>query len=137
MACDDWTPFTISNYPYTVNRIRVTAGGATNQSTGEWTAETTSSVAVVGYLGIGDLKLRMTIETIENMMGGKFQTGDLYFACHCDCDIAVEDILEVYDDTDGDTKSYWRIVAWNKMLTEAKKLTPWGRNYFLVRREER
>lgn len=136
MACDDWTPFSMSDYPYTVNRLRIT-GGETNQTTGNWTPESTSSTEVKGYLGIGDLKIRMTIETMNNLMGGKFQTGDMYWACHNDCDVVVGDVLEVYDDTAGATKSYWKVVAWNKMLIESDKLTPWGRNYFLVRREQR
>lgn len=136
MACDDYTPFSMSDYQFTVNRLRIT-GGETNQATGGWTPETTSSLAVKGYIGIGDLKIRMTTETIENLMGGKFKTGDMYFACHGDCDVSMNDVLEVYDDAAGTTKSHWRIVAFNKQLTEAEKLAPFSRRYYLIRREER
>ena len=137
MACDDWTPFTVSDYPHTINRLRVSSGDETNQSTGEWSPAVTGSMAVKGYLGIGDLKIRMNIEKLGWTTGGLFQEGDLYFACHDDCDVSANDILEVYDDAGGSSKSYWRVIAKNKELYEVDKLTPFGRVYFLVRREER
>lgn len=136
MACTDWTPFTMLDYPHTVNRLRI-SGGETDQATGEWIPETTSSIEIKGYLGVGDLKKSMSIDSIQILMGGKFQTGDLYFACHNDCDVLTNDVLEVYDDAAGTTKSYWRIISYTQELTETDKLAPFGRNYYLTRREER
>lgn len=138
MACDDTTPFTVTNHPFTVNRLRVTAGGETNQSTGEWTPETTSSTAICGYLGrAGTTQSALTLETLKSLAGGQFKTGDQYFVCHTDCDVALNDILEVYEDAAGTTKTYWRVIAKLKTLTVLKTLRGYGMNYWHVRKEER
>ena len=101
MACDDHTPWTVTNNQFTVNRLRVTAGGGTNQTTGEWTKETTSSLEICG--SIGRLTERgsggMCAEDLVNLAGGQFKTGDQYFVCHTDCDVALNDIIEVYEDS--------------------------------------
>lgn len=139
MACDDITPWTPTNHPYTVNRLRVTAGGATNQSTGEWTPESTSSTAICGYIGRGTSKGTggMKAEYLTSLAGGQFKTGDQYFLCRSDCDVALNDILEVYDDVAGNTKTYWRVITKLKELSTFKTLRGYGMIYYLVRREER
>lgn len=139
MACNDTTPWTITEHPYTVNRLRVTAGGGTDQSTGEWTKETTSSVTICGYLGRGTSKGigGMRVEDLERLAGGQFKTGDLFFVCHTDCDVALNDIIETYDDAAGSTKTYWRVVTKLKSLTAFQRLQGYGMNYWLVRMEER
>ena len=76
-------------------------------------------------------------ETLENLAGGDFKTGDQMFQCHSDCDVELNDILEVYDDAAGTTKTYWRVISKLKELTTLKNLWGYGRHYFLVRREER
>ena len=137
MSCDSKTPYSTSDYPHTINRLRSTAGDETNQSTGEWTAPTESSVEVKGYMGIGKLKLSMNVEKLKLMSGGTFETGDLYFSCHTDCDVLLNDLLEVYDDAAGTTKSYWCVMSRNAEKHTLNKLTPFGRNVFVVRKEER
>ena len=101
MACNSHTPWTITDHPYTIHRLRVTAGGGTNQTTGEWTKETTSSLEICG--SIGRLTERgsggMCAEDLVNLAGGQFKTGDQYFVCHTDCDVALNDIIEVYEDS--------------------------------------
>lgn len=127
------------NHPHTVNRLRVTAGGATNQSTGEWTPESTSSTAVCGYIGRGTSKGAggMRAEDLISLAGGQFKTGDQYFFCHSDCDVALNDLLEVYDDAAGTTKTYWRVITKLKELSTFKALRGYGIVYWLVRMEER
>lgn len=137
MACDDKTPYTTSDWPYTINRLRTSAGDTTNQSTGEWTSPTENPIEVKGYLGIGKIKLSMTFEKMKLLSGGLFEVGDLYFMCHSDCDVAINDLLEVYADALGTTKDYWRIKAKNAEKHTLGKLVPWGRYIFLVRKEPR
>ncbi len=137
MACADTTPYSISDYPFTINRLRTTAGDSTNQSTGEWTAPTESSLAVEGYLGIGKLKLSMNFEKMQILSGGQFEVGDLYFMCHSDCDVVLNDLLEVYENAAGTDKTYWRVVSKNTEKNTLNKLVPFGRYVFLVRKEPR
>lgn len=139
MACDDKTPWTLTNHPYTINRLRVSAGGRTNQSTGAWTPETTSSIAVCGSIGRGTTTGTGGIqeEDLVSLAGGQFKTGDQYFVCHSDCDITLTDIIEAYDDAAGINKTYWRVVTKLKTLTTFKTLRGYGMNYWLVRMEER
>ena len=139
MSCDDTTPWTLTEHPHTVNRLRVTAGGGTSQSTGEWVKEITSSIAICGYLGRGTSKGTggMRAEDLERLAGGQFKTGDLFFVCHTDCDVALNDIIETYDDAAGSTKTYWRVVTKLKSLTAFQRLRGYGMNYWLVRMEER
>lgn len=137
MACADTTPYSISDYPYTINRLRATAGDSTNQSTGEWTAPTESSITVKGYLGIGKMKSSMNYEKMQFLAGGQFEMGDLFFMCHSDCDILVNDVLEVYDNVAGSSKTYWRVIAKNTEKNTLNKLVPFGRYVFIVRKEER
>jgi len=137
MACADTTPYSISDYPFTINRLRTTAGDTTNQSTGEWTAPTETSLEVVGYLGIGKLKLSMNFEKMQILSGGQFEVGDLFFSCHSECDVAINDVLEVYEDAAGTDKTYWRVIAKNTEKNTLNKLVPFGRYVFLVRKEAR
>ena len=139
MACDDKTPWSVTNHPHTINRLRVTGGGGTNQSTGAWTPETTSSVEICGYLGRGTSRgvSGMFAETLESLAGGQFKTGDQMLVCHSDCDVALNDILEVYDDALGASKTYWRIITKLKELSTFKNLRGYSMMYFLVRMEER
>lgn len=140
MACTDHTPWTITNHPFTVNRLRVTAGGGTSQTTGEWVKETTSSIAVCGSLGRAGMSMSQgsfTLEMITFLAGGQFKTGDQYFVCHTDCDVALTDIIEVYEDAAGTTKTYWRVITKLKTLTTFQTLRAYGQDYWLVRREER
>ena len=139
MACNDPTPWSVTNHPYTVNRLRVTTGGNTNPDTGEWTPESTSSVAVCGYLGRGTSKGTGTMseEDLVSLAGGQFKAGDQYFVCHSDCDVALNDIFEVYEDATGTTKSYWRVITKLKELSVFKSLRGYGMVYYLIRREER
>jgi hypothetical protein len=137
MACADTTPYSISDYPFTINRLRTTDGDSTNQSTGEWTAPIESSFAVMGYLGIGKLKLSMNFEKMQILSGGQFEVGDLYFMCHSDCDVVLNDLLEVYEDAAGTDKTYWRVISKNTEKNTLNKLVPFGRFIFLVRKEPR
>ena len=138
MACNDVTPWTVTNHPYTINRLRVTAGGSTDQSTGEWTPETTSSLVVCGSVGrAGTTKDTLTLERLQALAGGQFKTGDQYYVCHTDCDIALNDILEVYEDAAGTTKTYWRVITKLKTLRTYQTLRGHGQDYWLVRMEER
>ncbi len=139
MSCTDTTPWTLTNHPHTINRLRVTAGGGTSQSTGEWVKETTSSTAVCGSLGRGTTRGTggMAAEDLTSLAGGQFKTGDQYFVCHTDCDVSLNDLLEVYDDAAGLVKTYWRVITKLKSLTTFKTLRGFGQNYFLVRMEER
>jgi hypothetical protein len=138
MACDSITPWSLTIHPYTVNRLRVTGGGGTSQSTGEWVKETTSSTVICGSLGrAGTSKDSLNIEMLESLAGGQFKTGDQYFVCHTDCDVSLNDILEVYDDAAGVSKTYWRVITKLKTLTTFKTLRGYGMDYFLVRMEER
>lgn len=138
MACDSITPWTLTNHPHAVNRLRVTGGGGTSQSTGEWVKETTSSTAICGSLGrAGASKDSLNIEMLESLAGGQFKTGDQYFVCHTDCDVSLNDLLEVYDDAAGVSKTYWRVITKLKTLTTFETLRGYGMDYFLVRMEER
>ena len=138
MSCDDRTPWTIAEHPYTINRLRVTAGGSTDQSSGEWIAETTSSMAVCGQRGqVGYKSSSITIEMLETLGGGTFKKGDQYFVCNSDCDIILNDLIEMYEDEDGTEKTYWRVMKNLKSLTVYKNIRGAGMNYWLVRLEER
>jgi len=127
------------NHPHTVNRLRVTAGGGTNQTTGAWTGETTSSMEICGLIGRGTTSGAggMRAEDLISLAGGQFKTGDQYFMCHTDCDVALNDIIEIYDDAAGTTKTYWRVITKLKTLTTFKTLRGYGRDVWLVRMEER
>lgn len=140
MACNDTTPWTQLDHSHTINRLRVTAGGGTSQSTGEWVKETTSSLAVCGSIGYGMEKgaVRGMIEAeLVSLAGGQFKTGDQCFVCHPDCDIALNDILESYDDAAGTTKTYWRIITMLKSSVAPSQLRGYARHYWLVRMEDR
>jgi len=138
MACDDTTPWTITNHPFTINRLRVVAGGSANQTTGKWTKETTSSIEICGSIGrAGQSKDALNIELLTFLAGGQFKTGDQYFICHSDCDISLNDIIEVYEDVAGSLKTYWRVIAKLKTLTTFKTLRGYGMDYWLVRMEKR
>ena len=139
MACDAHTPWSILNHPHAINRLRVTGGGATSQSTGEWVSETTSSVVVCGYIGRGTTigATGMFSQSLERMAAGIFKAGDQMFICHSDCDVELNDIIERYDDAAGATKTYWRVVTKLKDLTTFDNLRGYGQQYFLIRREER
>lgn len=137
MSCPDNTPYTISDYPFSIFRLRTTVGDSTNQLTGDWTAPIESSLAVNGYLGIGKLKLSMNVEKMQLLSGGQFKVGDLFFSCHSECDVALNDLLQVYEDAIGTTKTYWRIISKNAEKHTLNKLVPFGRYVFLVRKEPR
>ena len=139
MSCNSNTPWSATNHPYTVNRLRVTTGGSTNQSTGEWKPESTSSTAICGYLGRGTSGGTGGLheEDLISLAGGQFKVGDQYFVCHSDCDVALNDIIEVYEDATGTTKTYWRVITKLKELSVFKTLRGYGMNFWLVRREER
>lgn len=140
MTCDDWTPYSINDYPYSINLLHITAGSNTNQTTGEWIPETTTSSGICGYFGSttgGKIDKRVDIEGIKILSGGKFKTGDQFFACHEDCNVLINDILEVYNDLTGTTKNFWKIISKVKQMHGVKKLTPFERSYYLVRLEVR
>ncbi len=137
MACDDNTPYSTTDWPFTINRLRTSAGDTTNQSTGEWTSPTETLIVVKGYLGIGKLKLSMNFNKMKLLGGGQFEIGDLYFSCHKDCDVEVNDIIEVYDDATGTEKNYWRVLSKNTDKSTLTKLTPFSRYIFVVRKEDR
>lgn len=139
MACNDNSPWSVTNHPHTINRLRVTAGGGTSQSTGEWVKETTSSIEICGYLGRGTTRgvSGMLSESLESLADGTFKTGDQMFICHTDCNVALNDIIEVYNDATGSTKDYWRVITKLKELSTFKNMTGYGQNYWLVRMEER
>ena len=139
MACNSHTPWTITEHPHTVNRLRVTAGGGTNQVTGEWTAETTSSLEICGSIGRGTDRGSggMRAEDLVHLAGGQFKTGDQYFVCHTDCDVALNDIIEAYEDSAGTSKSYWRVITKLKTLTTFQTLRGYGQDYWLIRMEDR
>lgn len=79
----------------------------------------------------------MNLETLRDLAGGQFVQGDQYFVCHTDCDVALNDLIELYDDDAGTTKTYWRVIARLKTLTTLKNIRGYGMHYWLVRREER
>jgi len=139
MACDDTTPWTLTNHPFTVNRLRVVAGGSANQTTGKWTKETTSSIEICGSIGHGTDKgsTGMRAEDLIQLAGGQFKTGDQYFICHTDCDVSLNDLIEVHEDATGSSKTYWRVVTKLKTLTTFKTLRGYGMDYWLVRMEKR
>ena len=138
MACDTKTPWTITDYPYTINRIRDSSGNETNQTTGAWTPSTETSVSVVGYFGRGETSIKsMSVDNLDFVTGGLFKTGDSFFRCHSDCDVETNDLLEVYEDTAGTTKSYWRCIAKLDEMNVYKNLRGHGRFNFLTRREQR
>jgi hypothetical protein len=139
MGCTDTTPWSATNHPHTINRLRVTAGGHTSQSTGAWVPETTSSTAICGYIGRGTSRGvgGVFAEDLESLAGGVFETGDQVFICHTDCDVSLNDILEVYGDAAGTTKTYWRIVTKLKTLGTFENLRGYGQSYWLVRKEKR
>jgi hypothetical protein len=138
MGCTDTTPWSLTGHPYTINRLRVTSGGGTNPSTGEWTKETTSSIKICGSIGrAGQSKDSLNIEMLTSLAGGQFKTGDQYFVCHTDCDVSLNDILEVYEDSAGTSKTYWRVITKLKSLVTFKTLRGFGQDFWLVRMEER
>ena len=138
MSCDDKTPWTITDHPYTINRLRVTAGSDTNQTTGAWAPATESSLAVKGYFGRGETSTKsMSVEMLDFISGGMFKTGDAFFRCHGDCDVSANDVLEIYEDAAGSVKSYWRCIAKLAELTTYKKLRGYSRLYFTIRMEQR
>lgn len=136
--CVGVTPWTRTNYPFTMNRLRPTHGGGTDQSTGEWIPEATTSGSIHGQLGrAGSSKDTLNLEMLQSLAGGQFKTGDLYFVCHTGCDVVLNDIIEVYEDAAGSTKTYWRVITKLKTLTTFKTLQGYGMDYYLVRMEER
>lgn len=137
MACETKTPWTITEHPYPVYRQRTTAGGATNQSTGEWVAPTTSSLKICGSIGRGTSKgsTGMRAEDLVSLAGGQFVTGDQYFVCHSDCDVALNDIIEVYGDAAGTSTDKWRVITKLKALSTFNNIMGYGQNFWLVRME--
>ena len=136
--CVETTPWTLTNHPFTMNRLRPTYGGATDSSTGEWLPEAVTTGTLYGSIGrAGQSKDSLNIEMLTSLAGGQFKTGDQYFVCHTGCDVELNDIIEVYEDTDGTSKSYWRVIVKLKSLVTLKTLRGYGMNYFLVRLEER
>ena len=70
------------------------------------------------------------------MLGsGFYETGDQYFVCNSDCDVALNDVVEMYDDEDGTTDTKWRVLAKLKTLQTYKNMRDKGVDYWLVRRE--
>jgi hypothetical protein len=57
--------------------------------------------------------------------------------CHSDCDVVLNDLLEVYENAAGTDKTYWRVVSKNTEKNTLNKLVPFGRYVFLVRKEPR
>ncbi len=133
------TPWTVTNHPFTMNRLRPTYGGATDQSTGEWSPEATTIGTLCGSIGRGTERgsSGMRAEDMVSLAGGQFKIGDQYFVCHTGCDVELNDIIEVYEDSDGTSKSYWRVIVKLKSLVTFKTLRGFGQNYWLVRMEER
>jgi hypothetical protein len=131
MACNDHTPWTITNHPFTVNRLRVTAGGNTNQTTGAWTPESTSSVAICGALK------QTSPEHLRSIEGGQFKEAVKQLISHTDCDILLNDIIEVYEDVAGSSKTYWRVIEKIKTLTTASTLRGYGMTYWKIQMEQR
>jgi hypothetical protein len=109
----------------------VTSGSETNQTTGAWTGEATSSVGICGAL-----KAR-SLEQMKDIAGGKFKVGEQIFQCHSDCDVELNDLLEVFEDAGGSTKTYWRVVSKIQKLQMVKNLLGYGRNYYTVIMENR
>ena len=137
MACDDNTPYSTTDWPFVINRLRTSAGDTTSQLSGEWVSPTETPIVVKGYLGIGKLKLSMNFNKMKLLGGGQFEIGDLYFSCHKDCDVVVNDILEVCEDEAGVVKTRWRVLSKNTDKSTLTKLTPFGRYIFVVRKEDR
>ena len=137
MGCLDTTPWSITNYPFTINRLRTTSGGGTDQSTGAWSQAVTSSTVVCGSLGRGTAKgsVGLRSEDLVSLAGGMFKAGDQFFVCHSDCDVVLDDVLEAYDDVDGTSKTRWRVITKLKDLTTYNNLVGYSQNYFLVRME--
>jgi len=137
--CLATTPWTPTNHPFTINRLRPTYGGATDQSTGEWLPEATNNGILYGSIGRGTTRGSggLHAEDLTILAGGQFKTGDQYFVCHTGCDVALNDILEVYDDAAGSSKVYWRVITKLKELGTFKNLRGFGQEYWLVRMEER
>jgi len=135
MACNDTTPWSTINHPYTVNRLRVTSGGATSQSTGKWVKETTSSTTICGYIGsMGAKNESLSVVTLRQLGAGFYEEGDQYFVCSSECDVELNDLIEIYEDEAGDSKTNWRVLTKLKTLQAYKNLRGTGRNYWLVRR---
>lgn len=139
MACKDTTPWTITEHPYTVNRLRATSGDCTDQSTGEWVPGTMDRLEICGAIGRGLAKgSKSTVaEDLERIAGAQFKTGDQYLMCHTDCDVALNDLLEAYDDAAGTTKTYWRVLMKLKTLTTMTTMMGYGQDYWLLRMEKR
>lgn len=138
MGCADTTPWTITNHPYTLNRIRTT-GAYTDQTTGEWVSDASgNTLAICGSVGnAGTSKVALSVESITALADGQFKSGDQYLVTHTDCDVVLNDLIEVYDDAAGTTKSYWRVITLLKTLTTFHTMSGYGMNYFLLRRDER
>lgn len=130
MACDDKTPWTKTNHPHTMNRMRVT-GGSTNQTTGAWTAESTSSIEICGALK------QVSPEHLKSIEGGQFKEAAKQLISHTDCDIQLNDIIEIYEDAEGSLKTYWRVTEKKKTLTTADALRGFGMTYWKLELEDR
>jgi hypothetical protein len=74
---------------------------------------------------------------LVSLAGGQFKSGDQCYVCHPDCDIGLNDVLESYDDAAGTTKTYWRVLALLKSVIAPSQLHKYGRDYWLIRLEER
>lgn len=130
MACDDKTPWTKTNHPHTMNRMRPT-GGSTNQTTGAWTAESTSSIVICGALK------QTSPERLKSIAGGQFKEEEKQLISNTDCDIQLNDIIEIYEDAGGSSKTYWRVTEKIRTLTTANTLKGYGMNYWKLILEER
>lgn len=139
MPCNDHTPWTITEHPYTINRLRASSGGGTNQSTGAWVKETMDSLKVCGYIGQGTAAgtRGMRQEELQSLAGATFKTGDQLYMCKSECDVALNDLIEVFEDGAGTEKTYWRVITKLKDLQVFRNISGYGMAYWLVRKEER
>jgi len=77
----------------------------------------------------------LSSETLRQLGAGFYEEGDQYFVCSSECDVELNDLIEIYDDVDGDSKTNWRVRSKLKTLQPYKNLRGKGVDYWLVRRE--
>ena len=142
MACDDRTPWTPTDHPHPLYRLRI-SGGATDPDTGEWIPETTASLRICGSIGRGMGKgiSRRSTSTMEyelmRLDGAQFKAGDLYLICHSDCDVGLNDLIKVHEDDSETIIHYWRVLMKLKTLGTMLNISGYGQDYWLIRMEER
>jgi hypothetical protein len=113
-----------------MNRVRIT-GGNTNQTTGAWTPESTSSVAICGALKL------ISPEHLQNIEGGQFKEATKKLISHADCDILLNDLIEIYEDAAGVSKTYWRVTEKIRVLSIVNILKGYGMTYWKLILEDR